>query len=75
MSGFEDLQRLRRVIIQTITRIGQRSEFIAFLQVEATGFNFRNHLQRTALKHDAAGGWSLNFSYFFTHHSIYIFLS
>jgi hypothetical protein len=47
--------------------------FIAFLQVEATGFNFRNHLQRTALQHDAAG-WSLNFSYF-THHSIYIFLS
>lgn len=72
MSGFEDLQRLRRVIIQTITSIGQWSEFIAFLQVEATSFNFRNHLQRTALQHELVIEF---FRTFFTHHSIYIFLS
>jgi hypothetical protein len=42
---FNDQPLLRRasVIIQTITRIGQRSKFIAFLQVKATGFNFSNH--------------------------------
>lgn len=54
MSGVADLQSLRRIIIQTIARIGQRSEFIPFPQAEATGFNLCDHLQRTALKHDAA---------------------
>ncbi len=44
MSGVADLQSLHRIIIQTIARIGQRSEFIPFPQAEATGFNLCDHL-------------------------------
>lgn len=70
MSGVADLQSLRRIIIQTIARIGQGSEFIPFPQAEATGFNLCDHLQRTALKHDAAEAGRSVVLYFFTHHSI-----
>ncbi len=65
MSGVADLQSLRRIIIQTIARIGQRSEFIPFPQAEATGFNLCDHLQRTALKHDAAEAGRSVVLYFF----------
>lgn len=74
MSGVADLQSLRRIIIQTIARIGQRSEFIPFPQAEATGFNLCDHLQRTALKHDAAEAGEALSCTFFTHHSICFFI-
>lgn len=61
MAGVADLQCLRRIIIQTITRIGQRCEFIPFPQAEATGFNLSDHLPVRRSGARRGRGWTENY--------------